>query len=116
MGCSRHSWRRPAQRAYQDEGLPGAGEEEAHNRCCRGRGRGQVKGGRPRAYQDEGLPGVAGYGECVVSTIPNSLLPNLWPSYGLFSLGPRILGLGRGFSLRIWWRTWKTNLRLLSFR
>jgi hypothetical protein len=30
--------------------------------------------------------------------------------------GPRIIGLGRGFSLKIWWRTWKTSLRLLSFR
>jgi hypothetical protein len=97
MGCSMHSCRHPAQRAYQDEGLPGVGEEEAHSRCRRGRGRGQVEGGRPRAYQDEGLPGVAGYGECVVSKTPNSLLPNLWPSYGLFSLGSKDSWSGQGF-------------------
>jgi hypothetical protein len=55
----------------------GADEEEAHNRFHRGRDRRQVEGGRPHAYQDEELPGLAGYGECVVSIAPPSLLADL---------------------------------------
>ncbi|AQK68654.1 Type I inositol polyphosphate 5-phosphatase 10 [Zea mays] len=88
------SWRRPARRASRSVVMGDcADEEEAHNRCRRGRDRRQVEGGRPHAYQDEELPGLAGYA---------------W--------GPRILGLGGGFPLRIWWRPWKTGGRLLNIQ
>jgi hypothetical protein len=87
VGCSRRSWRRPTRHASRLG--DGADEEKAHNRCQRGRDRGQVEGGQPRAYQDEGLPDVAGYDECAVLTAPPSLLPDLWPPYGLFSLGSK---------------------------
>ena len=95
MGCSRCSWRRPTWHASRVG--DGAGEEEAHNRYRRGRDRGQVEGGRPRAYQDEGLPGVADYGDCAILTTPPSLLPELWPPYGLFSLGSKDSVSGQGF-------------------
>jgi hypothetical protein len=92
------SWRRPARRASRSVVMGDcADEEEAHNRCRRGRDRRQVEGGRPHAYQDEELPGLAGYGKCVVSTASPSLPADLWPPCVLFSLGSKDSGSRRGF-------------------
>ena len=73
----------------------GADEEEALNRCRRGRDSRQVEGGRPRAYQDEELPGLAGYGECVVSTAP-SLLADPCLCYGVASFSTRWPAIRKG--------------------